>query len=211
MFEELGINKGKSRFNIKDAIRKMTMLPDITLQAEEASYFIEGVWDQTAMKNYAELITMNSQKKNLRHLGLTERMLKPEGSFNTASIVTALTNNNVQLSTVELRAGLLIKDADLEDMNIGSASDFKAAVMRIVQNKLANEIEEWLWISDTHNLAGFGANDARSTIDGWRYQIEYSQTGDTYVNKVTGSANVLDASNTVTARSEEHTSELQSH
>lgn len=203
MFESGRVLDGAGRFNIRDAIAKMTMLPNITLNAEEADRFWEGVWDLTSIKNVAEKVTMKSQKKDLRHLGLTERIMHPEGTMDASKIVTTLLENKVQLSTVECRAAVLIKDADLEDMNIVSAAEFKAAVMRIIQNKLANEIEEWLWISESEtDMSGFGADDIRSTIDGWRYQLDYSQSGETYENAVTGSAVILDASNTVTAIAE---------
>lgn len=203
MFEEGRLLDGAGRFNVRDAISKMVMLPNITLDAEEAERFWEGVWDLTSIKNVAEKVTMKSQKKKIRHLGLTERIMHPEGQMDATKIVTELLENEIELSTVESRAAVLIKDSDLEDMNIGSAAEFKAAVMRIVQNKLANEIEEWLWISESSiDLSSFGADDIRSTIDGWRFQLDHSQTGETYVNSVTGSAVILDASNTVTAAAE---------
>ncbi len=200
MFEEGRVLDGAGRFNLRDAISKMTMLPNITLDAEEADRFLQGVWDETSIKNIAQKVTMKSQKKKLRHLGLTTRMLKPEAQFNTSSIVTTLTENDIELSTVEMRAGLLIKDSDMEDMNIGSAADFKNAVMKTVQDKLANEIEEFCWISEnTTDLSDFAVDDVRSLIDGWRYQIDHRQSGGAWENTVTGSANILDASNVVTA------------
>jgi hypothetical protein len=147
---------------------------------------------------------MRSQKKKIRHLGLATRMMHPEGTMDASKIVTELAENEIELSTVESRAAILIKDADLEDMNIGSAAEFKNAVMRLVQNKLANEIEEWLWISESEtDMSSFGADDIRSTMNGWRYQLDYSQSGETYENSVTGSAVILDASNTVTAAAED--------
>lgn len=200
MFEAGELLNGAGRFNVRDAIQKMVLLPAATLDAEEATNFIEGVWDQTTIKNIAEKVTMKSQKKKLRHMGLTTRMLKPEAQFNTSSIITTLTDNEIELSTVEMRAGILIKDSDLEDVNIGSADQFKNTVMSIVMNKLANEIEEWMWISEnTTALSDFGVDDVRSLVDGFRYQIDHSQSGGAWENTVTGSANILDASNTVTA------------
>lgn len=203
MFEAGQVGTGKV-WNTKEAIKKMVMLPDITLDAEEAQKFWEGVWDLTSIKNIASMETMKTQKKKIRHLGLTERIMHPEGTMDATKIVTELLENAIELSTVESRAAVLIKDSDLEDMNIGSAAEFKAAVMRIVTNKLANEIEEWLWISEnTIDLSSFGSDDIRSTIDGWRYQLDHSQDGETYENSVTGSAVILDASNTVTAAAED--------
>lgn len=199
MFEEGRVLDGAGRFNLRDAIEKMVMLPNITLDAEEAAKFWEGVWDLTSIKNIAEKVTMKSQKKKIRHLGLTDRVMHPEAQMDITKIVTTLLENEIELSTVESRAAILIKDADLEDMNIGSAAEYKAAVMRIFQTKVANEIEESAWISEnTTDLSGFGADDIRSQKDGWRYQIDHSQSGETYENSVTGSAVLLDASNTIT-------------
>ncbi len=203
MFELDRIQSGKT-FNIKTAIAKTTMLPNIVLDAEEAEKFWEGVWDLTSIKNMAQKVTMKSQKKKLRHLGLTDRIMHPEATMDASKIVTTLLENAIELSTVESRAAVLIKDADLEDMTIGSAAEYKAAVMRIIQNKLANEIEEAAWIAEsTIDLSSFGADDIRSQKDGWRYQLDHSQSGETYENTVTGSAIILDASNTVTAAAED--------
>lgn len=204
MFEKDQLLDGAGRFNVRDAISKMTMLPNITLDAEEAEKFWKGVWDQTTIKNIAQKVTMKSQKKKLRHLGITEQVLYPEGQMDTSRIVTELTENEVELSTVELRAAILIKDADLEDMNIGSAAEFKSAVMDLYMAKLANELEDFLWLSEnTTDLSDFTATDPRSLIDGWRYQLDHSQSGETWENTVTGSTVILDASNTVTAKAED--------
>lgn len=203
MFEEGRIDSAKG-FNIRDAIAKTTMLPDITLAAEEAEKFWTGVWDLTSIKNVAQKMTMKSQKKKIRHLGLTDRIMHPEAQMDASKIVSQLLENEIELSTVESRAAVLIKDADLEDMNIGSAAEYKTAVMDIIMNKLANEIEEAAWISEsTTDLSGFGADDIRSQKDGWRYQLDHSQSGETYENSVTGSAVILDASNTVTAKADD--------
>lgn len=200
MFEEGRIDNLKGGFTIRDAIKKTTMLPNIILDAEEALKFHEGVWDLTTIKNIAQMMPMKSQKKKIRHLGLTDRIMHPEDQMDVTKIQEELLENAIELSTVESRAAVLIKDADLEDMNIGSAAEYKAAVMRIIQNKLANEIEEAAWIGEnTISLSGFGNDDIRSRKDGWRYQLDHSQSGETYENTVTGSATILDASGVVTA------------
>lgn len=202
-FEAGRFLSGSGRFDIRTAIAKTVMLPNIVLSAEEAERFHEGVWDLTSIKNVAQKVTMKSQKKKIRHLGLTDRIMHPEGTMDATKIVTQLLENAVELSTVESRAAVLIKDSELEDMNIGSAQEYKAAVMRIIMNKLANEIEEAAWISESSiDLSSFGSDDIRSTKDGWRFQIDHSQTGETYINTVTGSAVLLDASNTITAKAE---------
>jgi hypothetical protein len=195
------LNKG--RFDVRTAIRRMALMPNTTLQAEEAERFIDGVWDQSVMKDNLRLVKMKSEKKKIHQLGLTTRILYPEATFDNSSILTAMNDTEVELDTEELRAGLLIKDADLEDMNIGSPQAFKNKVMELVQKKLANELSELYWIADENDLSGFGATDARSVLDGIRYQLDHSQTGETYVNSVTGSTVLLDASNTVTAKADD--------
>lgn len=200
MFEEGQLNLGKGIFNVRDAIYKTVMLPNITLDAEEAAQFHEGVWDLTSIKNIAEKLTMKSQKKKIRHLGLTDRVMHPEDQMDATKIVTTLLENEIELSTVESRTAILIKDADLEDMNIGSAAEYKAAVMRIFQTKVANEIEEAAIIGEsTISLSSFGNDDIRGRKDGWRFILDHSQAGEAHVNSVTGSTVILDASNTVTA------------
>lgn len=201
MFEEGRVTDINGNFNLRDAIKKFTMLPNIDLDAEEAEKFWEGVWDLTSIKNIARKVNMKSQKKKIRHLGLTERVMHPVGTMDATKIVTTALENEIELSTTESRAAILILDSDLEDMNVGSAAEFRAAIIRIFTNKIKNEVEELAWIGEsTTDLSGFTNDDIRSTRDGWRYQLDHSQTGETYVNSVTGSAVILDASNTVTAR-----------
>lgn len=204
MFEAGQLLRGvKQQFDLRHAIDKMTMFPSMVLPVEEAGKFWLGVWDQTRMKNIAELIPMKTEKYNLRTLGMTGDILRPEGTMTAAEIVTEAQDNRVQLSAVEHRGGVLVKDADLEVMNITSAEGFLNAIMTMVKRKLANELERWAYQSESStDMSSFGAKDIRSTIDGWRYQLDYSQSGEAYENSVTGSAVILDASNTVTAIAE---------
>jgi hypothetical protein len=67
-------------------------------------------------------------------------------------------------------------------------------MMKIIAAKIANELEEICWISDTASVGGFAASDARSQFDGWRYIITNSAAGEAYENDVSGSAVILDAS-----------------
>jgi len=184
-----------------DLIQKMVSLPAITLSAEEADRFIECVWDRSVMKNHARLVKMDHQTKNVRAIGLgTSRILKPAATFTQSDYVKEFEENRIQLSSKELRACVVIYDKDLEDINVGTPQAFKNTVMSMVQKKMAEELDEIYWIADNHSLSGFANTDARSVMDGWRYQLDHSQSGEDYENDVVGSCVLLDASNTIGAR-----------
>jgi len=183
----------------KEYMSKMIALSGVTLSPEEADRFITYVWDQSILKNNARLERMNDSQKYIRGLGLTSRILKPASTFSSSDYVTEFAHNTITLTSKHFRAAVAIFDSDLEDMNVGTPEAFKSALMSMVTAKLANELEEIFWIADAQSLSGFGATDARSQLDGWRYQLDHSQSGETYENDVTGSCIIMDASNTVTA------------
>lgn len=184
-----------------DTIQKMVALPTITLAAQEADRFIEYVWDESKLKNHARLVRMASSTKNIRGLGIgTDRILKPSATFSSSDYKKTYTENLIQLTSKELRCCLVIFDSDLEDINVGNAAQLKNHIMSMGTKKIANELDEIYWIGDTQSLSSFASDDARSQIDGWRYRLDHSQSGETYENSVTGSTIILDASNTVTAK-----------
>ena len=182
-------------------IEKMISLTAITLNAEESKRFTLMVWDKSVLKNNARLVTMNSATRNVRALGIgTDRILHPASTFSSSDYKKNFANNLIPLATEEFRCCVVIYDSDLEDINVGTAAEFKRAVMGMVSMKLANELDELYWIGDKEGLSGFANTDARSRLNGWRYQLDHSQSDEAYENKVTGSTVVLDASNIVSAR-----------
>lgn len=185
---------------------KMVALPSITLAAEEADKFIEAVWDLSRMKNNARLVKMKNQTKNVRSIGFgSGRILVPGDEFDQSKYKKQFAQNKIELSSKEFRAGVLIKDSDLEDINVGNAAQFKSTILSMCRKQIARELDEIYWIGDTHSLSGFADDDARSEVDGWRYQFDNCQTDEAYVNDVTGSCIILDASNTVTAKAADYT------
>ena len=181
-------------------IQKMISLSTITLVAQEASAFILGVWDLSKLKNNARLVQMESATRNVRALGIgTGRILHPAGTFSSSDYVKEFKHNLIPLATEEFRACVIIYDSDLEDINVGSAAEFKRDLLEIVKRRLAKELDELYWIADKEGLSGFADTDARCRLNGWRYQMDHSQATEAYENKVTGSTIILDASNTVTA------------
>lgn len=199
------LNKG-GVFDLNYAIQKMVSLPAITLSAQEADTFIEWVWDQSTLKTFAKLERMSTATKNIRGLGWgSSRFLVPEAEFDSTKVTTTFSEELIQLTSKEFRGAILIKDSDLEDINIGSANQFKDHIMSMAAKKMAEELEEICWIGDTASLSGFAVDDARSMVDGWRYRLDNSQSGETYENSVTGSTTLLDASNTVTDRAADFT------
>ena len=189
------------KFSVQAAIHKMITLPTITLSPEEAAGFVERSWDLSNMKYYARKVPMKYQTKNIRGIAWgTGDFFYPEGQFDKTKVKTAFADDNILLTSKELRAGLLIKDSDYEDLTIGSSAEFKNHLFSMAEKRMAREMEEVCWLGDTQGLNGYGVDNPRSVVDGWRYRLDHSQTGETYRNASTGSTIILDASNTVTAR-----------
>jgi hypothetical protein len=171
-------------------------LPTISLPPEEASAFIDYLVDQSVMlKQFARVEKMAGPQKRIRALGFgTGRFLTPAGQFDESKYKKQFIQGYIQLNAKELRGCVVIFDSDLEDIRLHvSPEAYKATIMQMVTKKIAIEMEEMGWISDTAGLNGFAPDDARSLFDGWRYRIVNSQAGQAYINAVTGSATLLDA------------------
>lgn len=187
------------RWSINTIVEKMVAMPTIDLPEEESKRFVELVFDQSVLKDHAQQIPMSSVKKQLRGLGMTDEILFPSATFTSADYITTVDHDLQTLETQEFRACVVIYDADLEDMNIGSAAAFKSQIMNMTAKKIANQLDKAYWIADEEDLSGFADEDIRSTFNGWRYRLDHSQDGEDYENDVTGSCVILDASNVVTA------------
>ena len=189
----------------KKSFTKMQAFASITIAAEEADKFLDAMVDKSALMSKARVIKHTRETKNIRHLGFgSGRFLKPASTFSSNDYKKQFSNNVITLSTVKLRGAVVIYDDDLEDGIEGKA--FSKHLMDLVSKQMANELEEICWMSEnTVNMSNYGANDPRSLLNGWRYIIDNSQTGDAYNNAVTGGAVILDASNTVTARAASYT------
>lgn len=175
-----------------EQIQKMIALPTISLEAEEADRFIDYVVDESVLKDNARIVKMDKETKNIRALGFgSGRFLKPAATFSQSDYKKEWAHNKIALKTEKVRGCVVVFDDDLEDGIEGNA--FKEHLLRIVASKIATELDEAAWISDTHNVGAFGADDIRSLWDGWRYQITHSGNGQDYENKVSGSAVILDA------------------
>jgi len=186
-----------------ELIQKMIALPTITLSAQEADRFIEMVWDESVLKGNARLVKMDSETKNVRALGFgTTRILHPKSTFTQSDYKSAYEHDLIELSAKRLRCCVVIFDSDLEDLNVGTAAEFKSQIMSMTAKQLATELEELYIIGDDQSLSGFASTDARSVVAGWRYRLDHSQSGESYENDVTGSTIVLDASNIVSAIAE---------
>jgi len=184
----------KRKFGIKKAYNLISM-PEIQLQPKEAEQFIEYMWDESVMKNYARKIVMDRPQEEIRGIGFGEgRFLVPANQFDESRYKKQWAQNKITLSTVELLGAFPIYDKDVEDLrHIENEASFKNKLMSIVAKKMANELEEIGYMGDTHSLNGFSPDDARSTVDGWRYIINHSAQGQAYYNSVTGSAHIKEA------------------
>lgn len=172
-------------------------MPTITLTEEEADKFLDYVFDESVMKDYARIIRMKQPQKNVRAIGFgSGRFLYPATEFNESKYKKQWAHNKIQLSTKKVRGAVAVFDDDLEDIRgVTTENQFMDQLMRIIGAKIANELEEAYWISDTMGLnPSFGADDIRGLWDGWRYQINHSAITQTYYNSaVPGGAHIKDA------------------
>jgi len=164
----------------------------ITLSVEESDKFLDYLIDQSVLKNNCRIVRMNKPDKYVNAIGFSSgtRVMVPASGFTSSNYVTTFQGNQIQLTTTKARGAVAITDDDKED---AAGQDWNEFILRMVAKKIANEIEEVAWISDTHDLSGFESDDLRSVFDGWRYRIMHSQSGEEYENDVTGSATILDA------------------
>lgn len=168
-------------------------LPTIDLAPQEADRFIDYIVDESVMKNFARIERMSKPTKNIRALGFgSGRMLFPADHFDESKYKKQWVQNLIQLISKKVRGCIVVFDDDLEDSieGPGMADHF----MRIASRKIANELEEAAWISETAGLNGFAVDDIRGLFDGWRYRIVTGQTaGQTYYNAVSGGSHVKQA------------------
>lgn len=176
----------------KTTFTKMTSLPNIVLEAEEADRFLDYVVDQSVMKKSARIIRMQKETKNIRALGLgTAAILHPGATFSASDYKKTFSENKIALTSKKVRGCIVIYDDDLEDNIEGDA--FVDHIMRMVAAGIANELDEAFWIGDTQGFSGFPSTDIRSLWDGWRYRLAHSAAGETYNNAVSGGCTILDA------------------
>lgn len=183
------------KFKIGKSYNLISM-PTITLTEEEADKFIDYIVDESVMKDYARIERMSRPQKNIRAIGFgSGKFLYPAEAFNESKYKKEWAHNRIQLVTKKCRGAVAIFDDDLEDIRgVTTENKFMDQLMRIIAAKIANELEEAYWIGDTQGLnTSFRSDDIRSLWDGWRYIINHSAAGQTYVNSVTGSAHIKDA------------------
>jgi len=163
----------------------------VTLSIEEANLFIDYLVDQSVLKNNCRIVRMNKPEKYINAVGYgTGRFLVPASTYSSAShLKSTFDANQITLTTQKAKGCVAINDDDKED----ATGDWNGTILKLIAKKIANELEEVAWISDTHDLSAFAADDLRCLYDGWRYRIMHSQEGETYENDVSGSATILDA------------------
>jgi len=167
-------------------------LPTIQLTPEEADHFIDCIWDESVMKNYARLEKMTKPTKYIRHLGFgAGKFLYPGNQFNESQYKKEWTHNRITLTAQKIRGCAPVYDDDLEEGLEGAA--WKSHLMKIIAKQIANELEYAYYMGDTHGYNAWCASDIESLWDGWRYIINNSQNGDAYYNDVCGAAHIKDA------------------
>lgn len=170
-------------------------LPQVSLSPEEADRFLDYMFDESAMKNYARIERMNVPEKPIRQIGFgAGQFLYPAGRFNETKYKKQWADNKILLQTKKLRGAVAINDDDLQDLPANISEDaFKNQLMQMIAKKIAHETELAYWMGDTAGL-NWDADEIGSVFNGWRYRLVNSLTSTAaYYNKVTGSAHIVDA------------------
>jgi len=173
-------------------------MPAIQLTPQEADRFIDCIYDQSVMKNYARTEKMSKPTQYFRHMGFGDgKFLYPGERFDESKYKKQWTHNRIVLEAKKIRGCVAVFDDDLEEGIEGPA--FKAHLMKIIAKQIANELEFASYMSDTVGYQGLNGgtawcpDDIESLWDGWRYQITHSQVGQRYHNQVCGGADVKQA------------------
>lgn len=171
-------------------------IPNIELSPEEADGFLDCIVDESRMKDYARVIKMTTQEKDIRHLGFGDGdFLYAANYFNESHYKKQWIENRITLSTKKVRGCIVIPDDDLEDVRgVTSEAQYVNQLMQHVAKKVANDLEYNFYMGDTNQLhKSWCREEIGSLWDGWRYQINHSQAGEEYENDVCGSAQIKDA------------------
>lgn len=171
----------------------LVALPTIQLTPEEADKFIDCIYDESSMKNYARLEKMSKPTKYIRHLGFGDgKFLYPGNVFDESKYKKQWTHNRITLNAHKIRGCVAVFDDDLEEGIEGAA--FKNHLMQIITKQIANELEYAYYMGDANgNYNAWCPDDIEYLWDGWRYIINNSQSGDTYYNNVCGAAHIKEA------------------
>ena len=169
--------KNKELLSKKEFIKSTSLvaMPNIELDPEEADKFIDYVIDQSWWDKNARIVKMAKNEKNIRYMGYdaTKRFLKPADTFASSDYVKTFSEGKMTLSSKKLRGCVVIYDDDLEDNIEGQA--FADHLMKIIAKRVANELDEIYYVSNT---AGYGATDARSLFNGFRYHLLHGDPSD---------------------------------
>ena len=171
-------------------------LPSITLTEEEADRFIDYMVDESVMKNFARIERMGKPQKNIRAIGFgSGDFLFPADEFNESKYKKQWVHNKIQLSTIKGRGAFAIFDDDIEDLTgITTEDQFMDQLMKIIAGKVANQLEDIFYMGNIGTTPNtFNADDLKSKLYGWRYQICTGQVGQTYYNNVSGAPYVMNA------------------
>lgn len=167
-------------------------LPTIELTPQEADKFIDCIYDESSMVNYARLEKMSKPTKYLRHLGFgSGKFLYPGAIFDESKYKKQWTHNRITLTAQKIRGCIAVYDDDLEEGIEGAA--YKAHLMQILGKQIGNELEYAYYMGDTAGYNSWCPDDIESLWDGWRYIINNSQSGEAYYNSVCGAADIKSA------------------
>lgn len=173
----------------KELINKSTltkgMFPvDIDFTPEEADQFIDYIIDESELMDNARVVRMNKSSKNIRTIGIEDKVLWPDVIFDSTKYIKGTAANKDVLTTKKARGAVRIHDDDLEDNIEGEA--FVDHLMRMVTVQIAHDLEG-AYYNGKAVPNGVTPLDLDGLWDGWRHRAL------TQVNSVTGQATILDA------------------
>ena len=176
----------------KELINKSTltkgMFPvDIDFTPEEADQFIDYIIDESELMNNAKVVRMNKPTKNIRTIGIVDKVLWPDVIFDSTKYLKSTAAHKDILATKKARGAVRIHDDDLEDNIEGEA--FVDHLMRMVTVQIAHDLDGAYW-GGKAVPNGITPLDLDGLWDGWRHRVF------TQVNSVTGGATILDARST---------------
>lgn len=175
--------KNKELIN-KDTLTKGMFPVDIDFTPEEADQFIDYIIDESELMKNAKVVRMNKPSKNIRTIGIVDKVLWPDVIFDSTKYLKSTAANKDVLNSKKARGAVRIHDDDLEDNIEGEA--FVDHLMRMVTVQIAHDLDG-AYYNGRAVPNGVTPLDLNGLWDGWRHRVM------TQVNSVTGRATILDA------------------
>jgi len=157
------------------------------LRPEQASRFIDYIWDATTLANDGRRVTMRANSMELEKVNVGQRVIRAANQGDASFQNTGATFAKVELTTKKIRLDWEISAESLEDNIEGGA--LEDHLVRLMTNAFGNDIED-LAINGT-GYSGDGAFLGiqngfvnRVKTDGFAHQTVVANKSATYTNEV---------------------------